>query len=140
MNNYECAIHQWPSGPDDTSWRCPGCTSDTAKPTKARASKTTTAYRGGSADVRMPGYTRMKRNERIRERDGYICQMCRRPTAKGEVDHIVALKDGGTEVDANCQLLCVECHKDKTAKDMGWKIRAGFDAAGMPAAGTHWNK
>jgi 5-methylcytosine-specific restriction enzyme A len=122
-----CSKHGWNPEPGSLQWRCPLCAADTV-PKKSK----TKATGGGSADVRLPGYTRMKRNERIRERDGYCCQKCGRPEAKGEIDHIVPLKDGGTEADANCQLLCVECHKDKSRADMGLKPKPYINTDGAP--------
>lgn len=49
-----------------------------------------------------------------------------------ELDHIVALTNGGPDVEANCQLLCVHyetdgtklgCHVVKTEADMGRAAR-----------------
>jgi 5-methylcytosine-specific restriction endonuclease McrA len=45
-------------------------------------------------------------------------------------DHIVALVNGGQDTEANLQSLCAECHRIKTAKDMGHAQRAKFDANG----------
>ncbi|KKL88278.1 hypothetical protein LCGC14_1926330 [marine sediment metagenome] len=46
-----------------------------------------------------------------------------------EVDHIQAIVNGGTDFDEkNLQVLCVDCHKDKTKKDM--KLRR---------TKKHWN-
>jgi len=57
-----------------------------------------------------------------------------------ELDHITALhKEGSTNDDDNLQVLCVEwpspgvkagCHVKKSAVDMGYAVRAQFDAAG----------
>lgn len=33
-----------------------------------------------------------------------------------EVDHILAVEDGGTDDPSNLRLLCVPCHKDRTRK------------------------
>ena len=52
----------------------------------------------------------------IAYRQRYACQACGLfpipPTF--EVDHIVALQDGGRDVAENLQALCVACHRDKT--------------------------
>ena len=46
--------------------------------------------------------------------------LCRACTAQGrvqatqEVDHIIALEDGGSNEMDNLQGLCIECHKAKT--------------------------
>ena len=36
------------------------------------------------------------------------------PVYSGEVDHIIALKDGGKHLISNMQLLCIGCHMRKT--------------------------
>ena len=46
-----------------------------------------------------------------------------------ELDHIVALVNGGQDVDSNCAVRCLACHAVKTAMDMQ---QAG-QRAGMPA-------
>lgn len=49
-----------------------------------------------------------------------------------EVDHVVALEEGGQDVDGNCQILCVYpdelgrkagCHAEKTRRDRGYRPR-----------------
>ena len=62
-----------------------------------------------------------------------LCVMCK---AKGRIslatqlDHIVALVNGGTDTSDNRQGLCEPCHKDKTSKDLGYRERAKFDQDG----------
>lgn len=54
--------------------------------------------------------------QQIIEADGYACAACGvQLTGHGdvEVDHIVALADGGSEHPSNLQTLCKPCHKDK---------------------------
>lgn len=56
-----------------------------------------------------------------------------------EVDHVVALVNGGVDTDDNRQALCTECHKAKTGEDMGHKPQ-GCDARGWPTDERHhWN-
>lgn len=44
-----------------------------------------------------------------------MCARCGRPSE--HVDHIVALQDGGGELDfSNLMPLCRECHEEKTTK------------------------
>lgn len=58
-----------------------------------------------------------------------------------QLDHIVALDNGGLDVDSNLQGLCDECHAIKTAKDLGFVLTSGADASGMPMrADHHWNR
>jgi 5-methylcytosine-specific restriction protein A len=64
------------------------------------------------------------------------CVMCEakgRPTAAAEVDHIIALCNGGTDTADNRQSLCVACHRDKTAIDRGWTVKHSIGADGWPA-------
>ena len=44
-----------------------------------------------------------------------------------EIDHIVPLADGGQDIDANCQPLCLDCHALKSA----------MEAAGTQGAAWH---
>lgn len=128
----DCNKHpQWQ--PTGMEWRCPHCAN--AKPV------TTTAKRKGkedygSPDKRLSGSARLKRNDRIRERDGFKCKHCGIAVRRGEVDHIIPLKDGGSEDDNNCQLLCTSCHADKTNRDMGYKVKRTIRLDGMPIDGS----
>ena len=49
----------------------------------------------------------------IRERDHHTCRSCGREGAV-EVDHIVEVADGGTNLPSNLQILCASCHDEKT--------------------------
>lgn len=67
------------------------------------------------------------------------CAMCKRITAYPagfELDHIVALTNGGTNEDGNLQVLCFPCHEIKTAADIGYtpKTETGLD--GWPVERT----
>ena len=53
-------------------------------------------------------------------------------TATTEIDHITALKDGGTDTDDNVQGLCGPCHAAKTARDMGYRQRVEIGLDGWP--------
>jgi 5-methylcytosine-specific restriction enzyme A len=71
-----------------------------------------------------------------------VCAACGKQAAR-EVDHIIPLFRGGADDWSNIQGLCVECHVQKTARDLGRKPRApkGCDASGIPLARSHhWNK
>jgi len=47
-----------------------------------------------------------------------VCQMCQREAA-AEVDHILPLRQGGTNDANNLQALCKSCHSRKTATEDG---------------------
>lgn len=49
-----------------------------------------------------------------------------------ELDHVVALVNGGEDVEENRQGLCGPCHEAKTARDMGYKIRKQIGLDGYP--------
>jgi len=79
---------------------------------------------------------------RIARRDQGLCQNC---LPQGfvipgtQVDHRVALDNGGTEDDANRWLLCTACHRIKTMADKGNKPK-GADLDGWPTDPRHpWN-
>ena len=73
----------------------------------------------------------MARTKRFRDADP-LCSHCK---AAGRIrvftvlDHVVALVNGGADTGANLQRLCDECHRDKTARDMRYKVveRTGRD-------------
>ena len=67
----------------------------------------------------MPGRPRQLRRERLFSSDP-LCPDCRRQgliVLAVEVDHVVPLWEGGSEDDANCEGLCVECHGAKSAAE-----------------------
>ena len=59
--------------------------------------------------------------------DEPLCRCCAaegRTTAATQVDHIVALTDGGARLDrSNLQPLCDDCHGRKTAADVAARRR-----------------
>jgi 5-methylcytosine-specific restriction protein A len=55
-------------------------------------------------------------------------------TAATELDHIKALCNGGTNDDSNLQGLCKTCHEDKTAADLGHKVKVTVGVDGWPLA------
>jgi 5-methylcytosine-specific restriction protein A len=88
----------------------------------------------------LSGHAWSKIRLRIRERDGYQCQSCKVGLQAGIVDHKIALVNGGTNADDNLQLMCTECHRIKTAIDLGHRVKTGVSADGMPTnPGHHWN-
>ena len=60
------------------------------------------------------------------------CKRCRKHTKYPdgfELDHKLPVHKGGDSSDKNLQILCIECHKAKTAEDMGttYKVPIGLD-------------
>jgi len=72
-----------------------------------------------------------------------LCVKCQKRgvvTPATEVDHVVALVNGGADDLANRQGLCDDCHTEKTRRDLGYRERSGCDASGLPTSPTHhWN-
>lgn len=65
----------------------------------------------GIANKRGSGWPALRR--RIIARDGETCTVCGEWRTALEVDHIVPLKDGGTDADSNLRTLCHSCHKNR---------------------------
>ena len=73
-------------------------------------------------------------------RDCPLCVVCSAAglvTVAIELDHITPLHKGGSNSDDNLQPLCADCHRTKTARDMGYRPVTGCDADGMPRDATH---
>lgn len=90
---------------------------------------------------------RGRRLQAIRERvltGNPLCVACEaagRVTAATQVDHIVALANHGADEETNLQGLCDECHRIKTAADLGYTLQSGCDDSGNPTAADHpWNR
>lgn len=70
------------------------------------------------------------------------CAMCHRlveysarPGLGFQLDHIVALDNGGPDTEENCQVLCCgpgSCHEKKTAVDLGYTQTAKVGTDGWP--------
>lgn len=83
---------------------------------------------------RLRGYKLQQLRARLL-RDNPLCVMCAkqgRVTAATELDHIVAMTNGGDARpdDDGYQGLCKSCHDDKTRADLGQAVRTRFDASG----------
>ena len=48
---------------------------------------------------------------------GEKCAMCKKRCSKPQSDHIVAIADGGSHKNSNCQPICGICHKNKTKEE-----------------------
>ena len=60
------------------------------------------------------------------------CQRAGRLTVASELDHIVALVNGGDNEEENLQGLCAPCHVDKTARDLGQRVKPVIGLDGWP--------
>lgn len=81
---------------------------------------------------------------RILRRDNYLCAHCLlagRVIEAVQVDHIIPLFRGGPDDDDNKQSLCHACHADKTARDMGKRLKPRIGLDGVPMSKSHhWHK
>ena len=69
---------------------------------------------------RIRGRAWMSTRQRIQQRDMCTCRACGLVRMDHEVDHIVPLEQGGSNDDANMQLLCSgpgRCHARKSASE-----------------------
>lgn len=86
----------------------------------------------------MTNRIRGRRLQRIRQQvlsDTPLCVACKakgRVTAATEVDHIVALVNGGTDTPDNRQALCGDCHDEKTRRDLGLRDKPRIGIDGWP--------
>lgn len=78
----------------------------------------------------------MVRNARLLRREP-LCRRCvakDRVTAATEIDHILPLFKGGRDHEDNLQPLCGDCHKEKTAEDLGHNRRPKIGEDGWPVS------
>jgi 5-methylcytosine-specific restriction protein A len=64
-----------------------------------------------------------------------LCVQCKkegRLTIWTQLDHIIALENGGPDTEDNVQGLCDDCHRAKTAVDMVYKEKPTIGADGWP--------
>lgn len=86
---------------------------------------TSLAQRPGTVE-RKRGWAGVQDRNRIRARDCGLCQECKRSgriSLGVAVDHIVPLWAGGSDDDANKELLCQPCHDAKTAREAVQRAR-----------------
>lgn len=77
---------------------------------------------GKSDDHRAPGKVR----DRIFQREGGKCHLCGLEIngKKWDLDHVVALINGGENRESNLKPVHRKCHVDKTAQDVAAKAKA----------------
>jgi 5-methylcytosine-specific restriction protein A len=78
---------------------------------------------GGTDDTAIPPRVRLRIFDRARGR----CQNCNRKLRavdRWEVDHIVAIINGGANREDNFQCLCDWCHSAKTGADVAQKAKS----------------
>ncbi|QDY69318.1 HNH endonuclease [Qingshengfaniella alkalisoli] len=74
--------------------------------------------RAGAAIYRTQRWAAVRKQ--AKDRDDWKCVTCGN-RGRLEVDHIVAIRDGGAPYDlSNLQTLCVRCHSRKTRLEMGF--------------------
>jgi len=75
---------------------------------------------------RMTGRRLQARRLRVWSRDPYCagCGELTRFPDGFQLDHIVALANGGEDTEGNCQVLCHPCHEAKTRRDLGQAARS----------------
>src|SRR5574337_321930 len=84
---------------------------------------------------RLRGRARQAQRKRIIERDKGLCQVCLKNgliRAGTEVDHKIALQNGGDNSDGNQWLLCDDCHSDKTFDERPGGVRKRIGVDGFP--------
>lgn len=67
--------------------------------------------------------------------DHPLCAECDRQgfvRAATVPDHVVALVNGGQDSEENLQSLCAEHHAEKTARDLGHKVKRPIGTDGWP--------
>ena len=58
------------------------------------------------------------------DRQGPYCRHCKKLNYGLQLDHVVPIARGGDHTDSNVQLLCVTCHKKKTASEATKRSKA----------------
>lgn len=107
--------------------------------------RATDEWIGAHDDAAVPSRVQV----RVFGRDNGRCKICTRKVGIGgepfQLDHRVALVNGGSHCESNLQIVCVECHKDKTKQDVAVKaktarIRKRHLGIKKPRTITRWRK
>ena len=84
--------------------------------------------------ARITGRRLQARRLRVWSRDPHCVdcgELCSYPSGF-ELDHDVALVNGGTDTEDNCRVRCIPCHERKTRRDLGQRERVEIGADGWP--------
>ena len=84
----------------------------------------------GSAEDRGYGQEWRKVRAAVLDRDMRMCQRCYRQgryKAGNEVDHIVPKARGGRDTLSNLEVICRDCHRDKTAQESLQERGGGYN-------------
>lgn len=97
----------------------------------------TAADRQRDSQVYGPEWRRAR--QRALDRSGHRCSQCRSPREL-QVDHVIPVSRGGTHDQSNLAVLCVRCHRKKTAQEGGGyrSTRTAADADFAPTL-SRWS-
>jgi 5-methylcytosine-specific restriction protein A len=82
----------------------------------------TDAWQKNRDDRTLTGRPWRRLREQVMNRDGWICQVCKRKgkvTEATQCDHIVPVSKQGDNTPANLQAICDACHEAKTQREAG---------------------
>lgn len=88
-----------------------------------------------SANERGYGWQWQKIRKQALERDSYLCQDCKAKdilTPAAQVDHIIPKAKGGSNDLDNLRSLCRPCHDQKSARDLGHRVKPTYGPDGWP--------
>lgn len=84
--------------------------------------RTLPIWHGKTDDAAIPDRVRL----RVLEKAGGRCEACTRkvgPALPFEIDHRIRLADGGKHSEDNLQILCIECHAQKSGEEKTAKAK-----------------
>jgi len=132
--------------PEYSRTRCGFPVSGPGKSTHARSTPTASCVSAGATSMQLMAKRKHESAKRLRGRAAVArrarwlnlhplcieCDKAGRASAATVPDHIVALANGGLDTESNLQSLCAECHRIKTARDLGHLARPQIGADGWP--------